>query len=87
MCKFLCTVILISISSTFERDMATRVAAPGELLGVDELEKKLIDLSEQVERKKEEVKSNFQQLHGLLAVRENFLLKKMDEVVTEPDRK
>ena len=61
--------------------MATRVAAPGELFGVDELEKKLIDLSEQVERKKEEVKSNFQQLHGLLAVRENFLLKKMDEVV------
>ena len=61
--------------------MATRVAAPGELLGVDELERKLIDLSDQVERKKEEVKSNFQQLHGLLAVRENFLLKEMDEVV------
>ena len=31
--------------------MATRVAAPGELFGVDELERKLIDLSEQVERK------------------------------------
>ena len=62
--------------------MATRVAAPGELLGVDELERKIIDLSEQVELKKEEVKSNFQQLHGLLAVRENFLLKEMDEVVT-----
>ena len=61
--------------------MATRVAAPGELLGVDELKRKIIDLSEQVERKKEEVKSNFQQLHGLLAVRENFMLKKMDEVV------
>ena len=41
--------------------MATRVAAPGELLGVDELKRKIIDLSEQVERKKEEVKSNFQQ--------------------------
>ena len=62
--------------------MATRVAALGELLGVDELERKIIDLSEQVELKKEEVKSNFQQLHGLLAVMENFLLKEMDEVVT-----
>ena len=43
--------------------------------------KKLIDLSEQVELKKEEVRSNFQQLHGLLAVRETFLLREMDESV------
>ena len=62
--------------------MATRVAAPEELLCVDELERKLIDLSEQVTLKKEEVRSNFHQLHGLLAVRETFLLKEMDEVVT-----
>ena len=61
--------------------MATRGPAPGELLCVDELERKLIDLSEQVELKKEEVRSNFHQLHGLLAVRETFLLKEMDEIV------
>ena len=61
--------------------MATRGPAPGELLCVDELERKLIDLSEQVELKKEEVRSNFQQLHGLLVVRETFLLREMDEVV------
>ena len=63
--------------------MATRGPAPGELLCVDELERKLIDLSEQVELKKEEVKSNFQQLHGLLVVRETFLLREMDGVVTQ----
>ena len=63
--------------------MATRGPAPGELLCVDELERKLIDLSEQVELKKEEVRSNFQQLHGLLVVRETFLLREMDEVVTQ----
>ena len=64
------------------REMATRVAAPEELLCVEELERKLIDLSEQVTLKKEEVRSDFHQLHGLLAVRETFLLKEMDEVVT-----
>ena len=63
--------------------MATRGPAPGELLCVDELERKLIDLSEQVELKKEEVRSNFQQLHGLLVVRETFLLREMDGVVTQ----
>ena len=62
--------------------MATRGPAPGELLCVDELERKLIDLSEQVELKKEEVRSNFQQLHGLLVVRETFLLREMDDVVS-----
>ena len=62
--------------------MATRGPAPEELLCVEELERKLIDLSEQVELKKEEVRSNFQQLRGLLDVRETFLLREMDEVVT-----
>ena len=61
--------------------MATRGPAPGELLCVDELERKLIDLSEQVELKKEEVRSNFHQLHDLLVVRETFLLREMDEIV------
>ena len=70
------------ITLTFEqREMATRGPAPGALLCVDELERKLIDLSEQVELKKEEVRSNFQQLHGLLVVRETFLLREMDEIV------
>ena len=62
--------------------MATRGPAPEDLLCVEELERKLIDLSEQVELKKEEVRSNFQQLRGLLDVRETFLLREMDEVVT-----
>ena len=62
--------------------MATRVPAPGELLCVDELERKLTDLSERVELKKEEVRSNFQQFHDLLFVRENFVLKEMDDIVT-----
>ena len=63
--------------------MATRGPAPGELLCVDELERKLVDLSEQVELKKEEVRSNFHQLHGLLVVRETFLLREMDEIVIQ----
>ena len=77
-------IVYSFITLTFEqREMATRGPAPGELLCVDELERKLIDLSEQVELKKEEVKSNFQQLHGLLVLRETFLLREMDEVVTQ----
>ena len=52
------------------------------LLCVDELERKLTDLSERVEFKKEEVRSNFQQFHNLLFVRENFVLKEMDDIVT-----
>ena len=62
--------------------MATRLPAPGGLLCVDELERRLTDLSERVELKKEEVRSNFQQFHDLLFVRENFVLKEMDDIVT-----
>ena len=47
-----------------------------------ELEIILTDLSEQVELKKEEVRSNFQQLHDLLLVRETFLLGEIDDMVT-----
>ena len=61
--------------------MATRVPTPEELLCVDELERKLTDLSVQVELKKEKMRSNFQQLHTLLLVRETFLLKEMDDIV------
>ena len=81
-CIVLLELYIQVITLTFEqREMATRGPAPGELLCVDELERKLIDLSEQVELKKEEVRSNFQQLHGLLVVRETFLLREMDEIV------
>ena len=81
-CIVLLELYIQVISLTFEqREMATRGPAPGELLCVDELERKLIDLGEQVELKKEEVRSNFQQLHGLLVVRETFLLREMDEIV------
>ena len=83
-CVVLLELYIQVIALTFEqREMATRGPAPGELLCVDELERKLIDLSEQVELKKEEVRSNFQQLHGLLVVRETFLLREMDEVVIQ----
>ena len=81
-CTVLLELCIQVIPLTFEqREMATRGPAPGALLCVDELERKLIDLSEQVELKKEEVRSNFQQLHGLLVVRETFLLREMDEIV------
>ena len=81
-CIVLIELCIQVITLTFEqREMATRGPAPGELLCVDELERKLIDLSEQVALKKEEVRSNFQQLHGLLVVRETFLLREMDEIV------
>ena len=83
-CIVLLELYIQVITLTFEqREMATRGPAPGELLCVDELERKLIDLSEQVELKKEEVRSNFQQLHGLLVVRETFLMREMDEVVIQ----
>ena len=83
-CIVLLELYIQVITLTFEqREMATREPAPGELLCVDELERKLIYLSEQVELKKEEVRSNFQQLHGLLVVRETFLLREMDEVVIQ----
>eukprot|EP00800_Vazella_pourtalesii_P013479 TRINITY_DN322_c0_g1_i4.p1 TRINITY_DN322_c0_g1~~TRINITY_DN322_c0_g1_i4.p1 ORF type:complete len:465 (-),score=82.49 TRINITY_DN322_c0_g1_i4:286-1617(-) len=61
--------------------MATQVPTLGELLCVDELESKLNDLSEQVKLKKEEVRSNFYQLHSLLSLREEFLLREMDNIV------
>ena len=64
----------------FVTDMATRVPAPEELCA-GELERKLRDLCEHVELKKEEVRSNFQQFHCLLAMRETFLLEEMDDIV------
>ena len=57
--------------------MATRVAAVEEVTGVDEMERRLVELVEQVEREKEKTRDTFQQLHSLLIVRE------LDEVVVE----
>ena len=61
--------------------MATPVVAGGDLLSVDELERELAALISHVQREKERVSSNFQQLHVLLAAREHTLLQEMDEVV------
>ena len=61
--------------------MATRVVAGGDLLSVDELERELAALISHVQREKERVISNFQQLHVLLAAKEHTLLQEMDEVV------
>ena len=61
--------------------MATRVVAGGDLLSVDELERELAALISHVQREKDIVSSNFQQLHALLATREHTLLQEMDKVV------
>ena len=61
--------------------MATRVVAGGDLLSVDELERELAALITHVQREKERVSSNFQQLHALLATKEHTLLQEMDEIV------
>ena len=57
--------------------MAIR-AAPGDLLQVD---RELEILSSHVQREKERVSSNFQQLHTLLAVKEHSLLQEMDNIL------
>ena len=61
--------------------MATRVVAGGDLLSVDELERELAALITHVQREKERVSSNFQQLHALLATREHTLLQEMDGII------
>ena len=61
--------------------MATRVVAGGDLLSVDELERELAALISHVQREKERVSNNFQQLHALLAAKEHTLLLEMDEVI------
>ena len=61
--------------------MATRVVAVGEVTGIVEMERWLVELVEQVEREKEKTRDTFQRLHSLLIVREGALLKELDEVV------
>ena len=63
--------------------MATRVAAVAEMTGIEEMERQLVELVEQVEREKEKTRDTFQQLHSLLVVREGALLRELDEVFVE----
>ena len=63
--------------------MATRVAAVGEVTSVEEMERRLDWLVEQVEREKEKTRDTFQQLHNLLTVREEGVLRELDGVVVE----
>ena len=66
--------------------MATRVAAVVEVTGIEEMERRLVELVEQVEREKEKTRDTFQQLHSLLIVREQGVLRELDGVVVERDR-
>ena len=63
--------------------MATRVVAVGEVTGIEEMERRLVELVEQVEREKEKTRDTFQQLHSLLLIREEGLLRELDGVVVE----
>ena len=63
--------------------MATRVVAVGEVTGIEEMERRLVELVEDVEREKEKTRDTFQQLHNLLMIREGGLLRELDRVVVE----
>ena len=63
--------------------MATRVVAVGKVTGIEGMERRLVELVEQVEREKEETRDTFQQLHSLLMIREEGLLRELDGIVVE----
>ena len=63
--------------------MATRLVAVGEVIVIEKMERRLVELVEQVEREKENTRDTYQQLHGLLIVREEGLLRELDRVVVE----
>ena len=63
--------------------MATRVVAVEEVTAIEETERRLVELAEHVEREKEKTRYTFQQLHSLLLIREEGLLRELDEVVVE----
>ena len=63
--------------------MATRVVAVGEVTSIEEMERRLVELVEQVEREKEKTRDTFRQLHSLLMIREEGLLRELDGVVVE----
>ena len=62
--------------------MATRVVVV-KVTGIEEMERRLFEFVEQVEREKEKTRDTFQQLHGLLMIREEGLLRELDGVVVE----
>ena len=61
--------------------MATRVIPVGEVTGIEEMERRLVELVEKVEWEKEKMRDTFQQLHSLLLIREEELLRELDGVV------
>ena len=61
--------------------MATRVIPVGEVTGIEEMERRLVELVEKVEWEKEKMRATFQQLHSLLLIREEELLRELDGVV------
>ena len=63
--------------------MATRVAAVAEVTGIEEMERRLVELVEQVEREKEKTRDTFQELHSMLVVREGALMRELDGVAVE----
>ena len=63
--------------------MATQVAAVKEVTGIEKMERQLVELVEQVEGEKEKTRDTFQQLHSLLVVREQGLLRELNSVVVE----
>ena len=63
--------------------MATQVVAVGEVTGIEGMERRLVELVEQVEREKEKTRDTFRQLHSLLMIREEGLLRELDGVVVE----
>ena len=63
--------------------MATRVVGVGEVTGIEEMERRLAEFIEHVEREKEKTREIFQQLHSLLLIREEGLLRELDRVVVE----
>ena len=73
----------MNYSENIEFAMATRVAAVGEVTSVEEMERRLDWLVEQVEREKEKTRDTFRQLHNLLTVREEGVLRELDGVVVE----
>ena len=53
------------------------------MTGIEGMERRLVELVEQVEREKEKTRDTFQQLHSLLMIREEGLLRELDGVVVE----
>ena len=66
--------------------MATPITIVEEQLCIEELERKLTDLTNHVQLQKEIVSGNIQELHSMLVVREHSLLQELDDVVTEARR-